>query len=109
MARVRFPVARTRDKSAAGAYLPDERLPGMYRLKRTDGSLSDMVNLTRAKNALDDGLDVPEFLRRAPKGRRDMILANKKCPATKDRANLKDTRSAACTSATASAQQENAI
>jgi hypothetical protein len=86
-----------------------ERLPGMYRLKRTDGSLSDMVNLTRAKNALDDGLDVPEFLRRAPKGRRDMILANKKCPATKDRANLKDTRSAACTSATASAQQENAI
>jgi hypothetical protein len=26
-----------------------------------------MVNLTRAKDALDDGLDVPEFLRRAPK------------------------------------------
>jgi hypothetical protein len=24
----------------------------MYRLKRTDGSLSDMVNLTRAKDAL---------------------------------------------------------
>ena len=55
MARVRFPVARTRDKSAAGAYVaivPDERFPGMYRLKRTDGSLSDMVNLTRAKDAL---------------------------------------------------------
>jgi hypothetical protein len=47
MARVRFPVARTRDKSAAWAYVaivPDERFPGMYRLKRTDGSLSDMVN-----------------------------------------------------------------
>jgi hypothetical protein len=55
MARVRFPVARTRDKSAAWAYVaivPDERFPGMYRLKRTDGSLSDMVNLTRAKDAL---------------------------------------------------------
>ena len=52
---VRFPVARTRDKSAAGAYVaivPDERFPGMYRLKCTDGSLSDMVNLTRAKDAL---------------------------------------------------------
>jgi hypothetical protein len=55
MARVRFPVARTRDKSAAGAYVaivPDERFPGMYRLKRTDGSFSDMVNLTRARDAL---------------------------------------------------------
>jgi hypothetical protein len=55
MARVRFPVAHTRHKSAAGAYVatvPDERFPGMYRLKRTDGSLSDMVNLTRAKDAL---------------------------------------------------------
>src|SRR5262245_9714101 len=55
MARVRFPVARTRDKSSAGAYVaivPDERFPGMYRLKCTDGSLSDMVNLTRAKDAL---------------------------------------------------------
>ena len=53
MARVRFPVARTRDKSAAGAYVaivPD--LPGMYRLKRTDGRLSDMMNLTRARDAL---------------------------------------------------------
>ena len=55
MARVRFPVARTRDKSAAGAYVaivPDKRFPGMYRLKRTDGSFSDMVNLTRARDAL---------------------------------------------------------
>jgi hypothetical protein len=55
MARVRFPVARTRHKSATGAYVaivPDKRFPGMYRLKRTDGSFSDMVNLTRAKDAL---------------------------------------------------------
>jgi hypothetical protein len=55
MARVRFPVARTRDKSAAGAYVAivrDKRFPGMYRLKRTDGSFSDIVNLTRARDAL---------------------------------------------------------
>ena len=74
MARVRFPVAPTRDKSAAGAYVaivPDKRFPGMYRLKRTDGSFSDMVNLTRAKHAFAampppaaDGLDIPECLRR---------------------------------------------
>jgi hypothetical protein len=32
--------------------VPDTAFPGMYRLKRTDGSLSDMVNLRRAKDAL---------------------------------------------------------
>src|SRR5262249_19370930 len=55
MARVRFPVAPTRDKAAPPAYIAivaDNRFPRMYRLKRTDGSLSDMVNLTRAKDAL---------------------------------------------------------
>jgi hypothetical protein len=30
----------------------DERWPGMYRLRLADGSLSDMVNLTRARDAL---------------------------------------------------------
>jgi len=34
------------------AIVPDERFPGMYRLKRSDGTLSDLVNLTRAKDAL---------------------------------------------------------
>jgi hypothetical protein len=55
MARVRFPVARADDKSAVGAYVaivPDKRFHRMYRLKRTDGSLSDIVNLSRAKDAL---------------------------------------------------------
>jgi hypothetical protein len=53
MARVRFPVAPTRDKAAPYiAIVPDERFPGMYRLKRSDSSLSDMVNLTRAGDAL---------------------------------------------------------
>jgi hypothetical protein len=32
--------------------VPDERYPGMYRLRLPDGSLSDVVNLTRAKDAL---------------------------------------------------------
>ena len=31
--------------------VPDAAFPGMYRLKRTDSSLSDMVNLTRARDA----------------------------------------------------------
>jgi hypothetical protein len=39
--------------------LVHERYPGMYRLRLPDGRLSDMVNLTRAKDALaairDDG------------------------------------------------------
>jgi hypothetical protein len=32
--------------------VPDDRWPGMYRVRRPDDSLSDMVNLTRAKDAL---------------------------------------------------------
>jgi hypothetical protein len=31
--------------------VPDERYPGMYRVRLPDGSLSDMVNLARAKDA----------------------------------------------------------
>src|SRR6478735_4948201 len=31
--------------------VPDAKWPGMYRLRRPDGSLSMMVNLTRAKDA----------------------------------------------------------
>ena len=34
------------------AIVPDRSVPGMCRLKRTDGSFSDMVNLTRASDAL---------------------------------------------------------
>jgi|SRR5215831_17710685 len=53
--RVRFLGAvdsKNTDRNPYVAVVPDERFPGMYRLKRTDGSLSDMVNLTRAKDAL---------------------------------------------------------
>jgi hypothetical protein len=32
--------------------IPDERWPGMFRLLLPDGSLTDMLNLTRAKDAL---------------------------------------------------------
>jgi len=30
----------------------DPKWPGMYRIKRRDGSLTDMMSLTRAKDAL---------------------------------------------------------
>jgi hypothetical protein len=33
------------------AIVPDECWPGLYRIRRPDGSLTDMVNLTRAKDA----------------------------------------------------------
>ena len=32
--------------------VPDEHWPGMYRIKRPDGSLSDMANLTRCRDVL---------------------------------------------------------
>jgi len=32
--------------------VPDPKWPGMYRIKRPDGSLSDMANLTRVRDAL---------------------------------------------------------
>jgi hypothetical protein len=34
------------------AIVPDAKWPGMYRIRRPDGSLSDIANLTRAKDAL---------------------------------------------------------
>jgi len=54
--RVRFLTGAGGDNPAAMApyvaIVPDERFPGMCRLKRTDGTFSDMVNLTRARDAL---------------------------------------------------------
>jgi hypothetical protein len=32
--------------------VPDSKWPGMFRIRRPDGSLSDMANLTRIKDAL---------------------------------------------------------
>jgi len=37
--------------------VPDEHWPGMYRIRRPDGSLSDMLNLTRARDALRSMLE----------------------------------------------------
>jgi hypothetical protein len=31
--------------------VPDKKSPRMYRVRRPDGSLTDMVNLTRARDA----------------------------------------------------------
>src|SRR5215471_11864146 len=54
--RVRFLTGAGRNSPAAMApyvaIVPDTAFPGMYRLKRTDGLVSDMVNLTRARDAL---------------------------------------------------------
>jgi hypothetical protein len=34
--------------------VPDPNWPGLYRIRKPDGSLTDMVNLTRARDALRD-------------------------------------------------------
>ena len=48
----------------------DERYPGMYRVRTPDGALSDMVNLTRAKDAaLALARRVPETPAEASPGR----------------------------------------
>jgi hypothetical protein len=38
--------------SGAVSIVPDAKWPGMYRLRFADGRLSDMLNLTRARDAL---------------------------------------------------------
>jgi hypothetical protein len=38
--------------------VPHEHWPGMFRIRRPDGSLSDMVNLTRVRDALCSIRDV---------------------------------------------------
>jgi hypothetical protein len=52
--RARFLAGIDAKNPAAVPYAigPDERFPGMCRLKRADGSFSDMLNLTRARDAL---------------------------------------------------------
>lgn len=40
----------TRVTLRAVGIVPDERWPGMWRIKFVDGRLSDMINLTRAKD-----------------------------------------------------------
>ena len=54
-ARVTDKPARVADKPTSRrlppGVVPDANWPGMYRVRLSDGSLSDMVNLTRAKEA----------------------------------------------------------
>jgi endogenous inhibitor of DNA gyrase (YacG/DUF329 family) len=49
--------SRRRDASLPRAIVPDDRWPGMYRVRRPDGSLTDMLNFTRARDALLHALD----------------------------------------------------
>jgi hypothetical protein len=49
--RVRAAVTRTSKQTLDPLIVPDEKWPGMYRIKLPGGGLSDMVNLTRARDA----------------------------------------------------------
>jgi hypothetical protein len=46
-------ISRTRgvDNAASHSITPDTKFPSMWRVRYPDGSLSDIVNLTRARNA----------------------------------------------------------
>jgi hypothetical protein len=44
--------------------VPDSTYPGMYRVRWPDGSLSDMVNLTRGRDAVACFLETAERRRR---------------------------------------------
>jgi hypothetical protein len=63
--------------------VPDETYPNMWRIKRQDGSLSDMTNLTWARDGaltvalriLNGRSDLPK--RGAYKGRRGTVQASK--------------------------------
>jgi hypothetical protein len=40
------------NKSLPDGIVPDQKWPGMYRIRLPDGGLSDMINLTRVKDAI---------------------------------------------------------
>src|SRR5262245_28906221 len=69
--RVRFLKGATGDKAEGApgyeSIVRDDRYPTMFRLKRTDGTLSDMVNLTRAKDALASWLVIAQVGRIRPR------------------------------------------
>ena len=43
-------------KTLPAGIVPDAKWPGMYRVVRPDGSLSEMVNLTRARDTVGQSL-----------------------------------------------------
>jgi hypothetical protein len=46
------PFRNGQNEKLADGIVPDGRWPGMYRIRLTDGGLSDLINLTRAKDAI---------------------------------------------------------
>ena len=52
---VSAPAVTLRRPNIPAGIVPDAKWPNMYRLVRPDGTLSNMVNLTRAKDALRFG------------------------------------------------------
>jgi hypothetical protein len=53
--------------AAAAAIVPDDRWPGQWRVVRPNGSVSDHVNLTRAKDAALDQAEGLEARKRPQK------------------------------------------
>jgi hypothetical protein len=51
--------------TAPPGIVPDTRYPGMFRVIRPDGSLSDLANLTRARDALHAQIEREAAKRRA--------------------------------------------
>ena len=51
-----------------GEIVPDEKYPGMWRIVRPDGSLSDMANRTRAKDACEAAFASSERRKRGRQG-----------------------------------------
>jgi hypothetical protein len=49
---------KNEDARPGWGIVPDAKWPGMYRMRRPDGSLSDMVNLARVKDALREAKEI---------------------------------------------------
>jgi len=68
-----------------GEIVPDEKYPGMWRIVRPDGSLSDMVNRARAKDACEAAFASSE---RRKRGRQSQLEASRTVSFEKSDRNL---------------------
>jgi len=58
--------SENRTKKTVLGIISDARWPGMYRLRFADAHLSDMVNLTRAKDAVANAILAQQLKTTAP-------------------------------------------
>jgi len=68
-----------------GEIVPDEKYPGMWRIVRPDGSLSDMVNRARAKDACEAAFASSE---RRKRGRQSQLEPSRTVSVEKSDRNL---------------------